>query len=159
MARRHINNRFTDFDLTIRRSQIHRRGLFAEEPIPARYLVIEYAGKRLTWQQVLECEKKRTTRGARTATYLFKVNRLTFIDGLSGGSGAELANHSCDPNLSTVVLKKRLFYFSRRPIKAGEELTLDYRFSPQAEIIPCQCGSRKCRGTINEKSARKRRSA
>lgn len=153
MVPRCIDKKHTDFALSICRSHIHRYGLFADEAIPARHLVVEYAGKRLTWRQVLKSENKRRAKGARTATYLFKVNRFTFIDGLHAGSGAELANHSCDPNLSTIVIKNRLFYFSRKRIKAGDELTLDYRFSPDAEVIPCRCGSPNCRGTINEKSA------
>jgi uncharacterized protein len=153
MAPRCVDRKHTDFALSIRRSRIHRSGLFADEAIPARYLVVEYAGTRLTWRQVIESERKRRAKGERSATYLFKVNQSTFIDGSHEGSGAELANHSCNPNLSTIALKNRLFYFSRKRIKAGDELTLDYRFSPDSEVIPCRCGSPKCRGTINEKSA------
>src|SRR5271167_1362842 len=99
MAPRSIDKKYTDFALSIRRSKIHRSGLFADEAIPARYLVVEYAGKRLTWRQVLESERKRRAAGPRAATYLFNVSRITFIDGSRAGSGAELANHSCDPNL------------------------------------------------------------
>jgi SET domain-containing protein len=159
MVRRFINKKYTDFALSIRRSQIHRSGLFADETIPARHLVVEYAGRRLTWRQVLERERKRRAKGAQTATYLFNVNRFTFIDGSEAGSGAEFANHSCDPNLSTIALKNRPFYFSRKRINAGEELTLDYHFAPDSDLIPCRCGSPKCRGRINEKSVRGIRSS
>jgi uncharacterized protein len=38
---------------------------------------------------------------------------------------------------------------SLRIIKPGEELTVDYMFDRKVDKIPCSCGSRKCRGTIN----------
>jgi SET domain-containing protein len=40
---------------------------------------------------------------------------------------------------------------SRRVIERGEELTVDYHFEADAETVPCSCGSKKCRGTINLK--------
>jgi hypothetical protein len=38
---------------------------------------------------------------------------------------------------------------SRRQIRRGEELTVDYMFSKKVEPVRCRCGSPKCRGTIN----------
>jgi SET domain-containing protein len=38
---------------------------------------------------------------------------------------------------------------STRWIEAGEELTIDYRFSKDVEKVACKCGTVKCRGTIN----------
>ncbi|RYF51006.1 MAG: SET domain-containing protein-lysine N-methyltransferase [Cytophagaceae bacterium] len=57
-------------------------------------------------------------------------------------------NHSCDPNLwhedaTTIV--------ARRPISAGEELTLDYAthtISPKWSM-PCHCGSPLCRKLVS----------
>jgi SET domain-containing protein len=40
---------------------------------------------------------------------------------------------------------------SKRLILPGEELTVDYRFSDKLDPVPCRCGSRGCRGTINVK--------
>ena len=68
-----------------------------------------------------------------------------------GGNGAELINHSCDPNLRLRRIGKRLWLISLRSIRKGEELAYDYHFSKNAEKIPCKCGSAKCRGTINER--------
>jgi hypothetical protein len=40
---------------------------------------------------------------------------------------------------------------SKRAIRRGEELTVDYHFSDKIEDVRCRCGSAKCRGTINIK--------
>jgi SET domain-containing protein len=38
---------------------------------------------------------------------------------------------------------------SRRAVRPGDELTVDYRFAKTMEKVPCRCGSARCRGTIN----------
>jgi SET domain-containing protein len=47
------------------------------------------------------------------------------------------------------IVNGRIFYYSRRDIRKGEELTVDYHFAPDVERVPCACGSPNCRGTIN----------
>jgi SET domain-containing protein len=72
------------------------------------------------------------------------------VDGAEGG-GAQYINHSCDPNLRTRFVDEHIFFFSKRRIEAGEELSLDYAFKSQGEKVPCHCGAANCRGTINRK--------
>jgi len=139
-----IDPRFTQFRLAIRESKIHRRGVYALEPIPARRKVIEYTGERIS-------RKETKRRGTGSLTYLFTLDDYWTLDGAFGGSGAEIINHSCDPNLYSCILKGHILYMSKRPIRRGEELTVDYRFSDKIDAVPCRCGSRKCRGTINLK--------
>jgi len=50
-----IDPRYAQFRLSIRESRIHQRGVYAEEPIPARRKVIEYTGERIS---------RRETKGA-----------------------------------------------------------------------------------------------
>ena len=66
-----------------------------------------------------------------------------------GGSGAEYINHSCDPNLYSRLVDGHVLYFSKQQIAPGEELTVDYLFSPDAPRVSCHCGSPTCRGSIN----------
>jgi SET domain-containing protein len=66
-----------------------------------------------------------------------------------GGSGAEIINHSCEPNLRASIRQGHILYFSKRAIRPGEELTVDYRFSDEIERVRCACGARGCRGVIN----------
>ena len=139
-----IDPRYTQFRLAIRESKIHRRGVYALEPIPARRKVIEYTGERIS-------RKETKKRGTGSLTYLFTLDDYWTLDGAYGGSGAEIINHSCDPNLYSCILKGHILYMSKRAIRRGEELTVDYRFSDKIDDVPCRCGSRKCRGVINLK--------
>ncbi len=133
------------YKLKIGPSGIHRWGVYADEPIPERRKVIEYTGERISRR-----ETKR--RGQGPLTYLFTLDDYWTIDGAVGGSGAEIINHSCDANLFSGIYRGHILYMSRRAIRRGEELTVDYRFSPKIDDVPCRCGSPKCRGTINLKT-------
>ena len=138
-----IDSRYACFQLKVGPSSIHQSGVFAAEKIPPRRKVIEYTGERVN-----AVEAYRRIKGAKK-TYVFTVDRFWNVDGVVGGSGAEIINHSCEPNLKSRIVAGHVLYYSARPIEVGEELTVDYRFSWSAPRVPCQCGSLKCRGTIN----------
>lgn len=131
------------FRLRLAASQIHRWGVYAQEFIPAGRKVIEYTGERIS--------RRETKRRADSSdfTYLFTLDRYWTLDGSVGGSGAEYINHSCEPNLVARIRRGHILYMSRRAIRAGEELTVDYHFDKKVEKVPCRCGALKCRGTIN----------
>jgi SET domain-containing protein len=80
--------------------------------------------------------------------YLARLNSRYILDGIVGGSGAEFVNHSCEPNLLTRRSRDRLFFVSRRNIRAGEELTIDYCYPIKLRRVPCHCGAKRCRGTL-----------
>ena len=64
-------------------------------------------------------------------------------------------NHGCDPNCELFywfdedgsLQEDRLWLQTIRPIRAGEELLIDYCW-PASAAIPCRCGSPACRGWI-----------
>jgi uncharacterized protein len=138
-----IDPEYACFGMRAARSAIHRWGLYATEFIPARRKVIEYTGERIARR-----ETKRRSESS-DLIYLFTLDSYWTIDGSVGGSGAEYINHSCEPNLAARIVKGHILYVSLRDIKPGEELTVDYMFDRKVDKIPCSCGSRKCRGTIN----------
>jgi len=140
-----IDSRFACYRLRVGPSPIHRWGVFAEEPIPRNRKVLEYTGERISRRE----SKRRAD--SRQDVYLFTLDNYWNIDGAVGGSGAELVNHCCDPNLVARILKGHILYMSQREIAPGEELTIDYRFGWDVEKVPCRCGSPKCRGWINVK--------
>ena len=142
-SRVRINPAYACFGMRLARSNIHRWGVYATEFIPARKKVIEYTGERIS--------RKETKRRSETSdlVYLFTLDNYWTIDGSVGGSGAEYINHSCEPNLVSRIVKGHILYISLRNIKPGEELTIDYHFEKKVEKVPCRCGSKNCRGTIN----------
>jgi len=139
-----IDERYACFRLEIGESRIHRFGVYAAEPIPARRKVIEFTGERIARR---EAKRRRIGR----FTYLFAVDNYWFLDGAVGGSGAEVVNHSCEPNVRAAIRNGRILYMSTKAIQPGEELTLDYRFDKDVERVKCFCGAKNCRGEINLK--------
>ena len=138
-----LDERYACFRIAIRRSRIHRYGVYALEKIPANRKVIEYTGERVNRRDAKQ-------RGEGDHTYLFAVDDYWTLDGAVGGSGAEIINHSCEPNLISRVMKGHVLYMSLREIRPGEELTVDYNFSKNDPRTPCSCGAKKCRGTIEK---------
>ena len=138
-----INEKLACFKIKLGPSKIHRWGVYAAEPIPANRKVIEYTGERIS--------RRETRRRSQESefTYLFTLDSYWTLDGASGGSGAEYVNHSCEPNLISRIIRGHIIYMTLRPIKRGEELTIDYRFDKKVERVSCKCGASKCRGTIN----------
>ena len=136
-----INARYATFKLAIRKSKIHRYGVYAQERIPANRKVIEYTGQRIN-----RAETKR--RGEGEYTYLFTLNNYWTVDGAFGGSGAEIINHSCEPNVVARVMQGHIIYMSLREIQPGEELAVDYNFTFTGDRSACACGAKSCRGIM-----------
>src|ERR1700732_1276484 len=120
---RRIKPECSRYRLRVGRSAIHLRGVFALEPIPRNRKVIEYVGQRLTWQQTLRLLKKSWRPSGFTNVYLARLNRHWIINGAVDGNGSQFINHCCEPNLGVRRIRGRLLFFSRRNIRAGEELT------------------------------------
>jgi SET domain-containing protein len=140
-----VNPKLANFKLRIGRSRIERYGVFAGEAIPARKRVIQYTGERISEREGLRRAVRMLWAGKAARIYTVRLNRRWKIDGSVGGSGAELINHSCDPNLTMRKMRGQIFLYSFKKIRAGEELTVDYGFRCS---VPCRCGSSKCRGTM-----------
>jgi SET domain-containing protein len=135
--------------MRIGKSRIHAQGVFAAAHIPRGRKVIEYTGERIGMREAgRRLQKIFGPRGSKIVD-IFQLTRRTCIDGAVGGSGAEIINHSCQPNLVTRKLRGHILYFSRRSIRKGEELCVDYRFPRRGMRVPCRCGTPRCRGTIN----------
>ncbi len=141
-----IDPNYASFKLVIRKSRIHRVGIFAAEDIPANRKVIEYRGERINRKETLRRSNEQAS-----MIYLFTLDKYWTLDGAVGGSGAEFINHCCDPNIRTWITKGHILYMSNRDIRRGEELTVDYHFAKNIETVPCFCGAKNCRGTINVK--------
>lgn len=137
------------FKLKIRRSGIHRFGVFAGQDIPAKARVIEYTGERISFREARRRFLRIMKDHAGRFNYLARTSLRCVIDGAVGGNGAELMNHSCEPNMRHRRRRGHIWLVSLRRIRKGEELVVDYRFPKKAPPVHCSCGSAACRGTIN----------
>jgi SET domain-containing protein len=136
-----IDSQYCCYRLRAAESKIHRWGVYAAESIPANRKVIEYRGEKIGPR---EAKRRGET------PYLFVLDDHWTIDGGVGGSGAELINHSCQPNLVSRIMKGHILYMSLCAIRRGEELTIDYNYDHTDETMACRCGMRNCRGIINQ---------
>src|SRR5277367_5725184 len=108
-----IHTRFTPFFLRVFPSSIARFGVYAAEDIPRGCKVIEYTGERITLREAQRRYRRiLRSRGAKRF-YLFLLDRRWAVDGAVDGSGAEIINHSCDPNLARRRVRGHILYFSR----------------------------------------------
>ena len=142
-----------DRPFRIRKSPIQGRGAFATRRIPRGTTLVEYAGERLTPKQA--DARYPDVAGERHHTFLFAIDDKIVIDAAVGGNLARWINHSCDPNCDAVIEDGRIWIEAIRDIEPGEELAYDYayelkeRHTAEAKRrFPCNCGSRKCRGTL-----------
>ncbi|CAH9073421.1 unnamed protein product [Cuscuta epithymum] len=138
--------------LRFQRSKIHDWGLVALEPIEAEELVIEYVGEliRPSVSDIRECYYEKTGIGS---SYLFRLDDGYVVDATKRGGVARFINHSCEPNCYTKVIsvegQKKIFIYAKRNIAAGDEITYNYKFPLEEKKIPCNCGSKRCRGSMN----------
>lgn len=110
-------------------------GLYTLEDIPKGEFIIEYTGEVLT-------EKEADERGGK---YLFETSKNRYIDGTARTNTARYINHSCRPNCEIEIKQGRIYVFSKRAIKAGEELNYDYEKEYWNEHIkPYGCKCDKC---------------
>ncbi|XP_070571460.1 histone-lysine N-methyltransferase SETD1B-like isoform X2 [Ptychodera flava] len=138
--------------LKFSKSDIHNWGLFALEPIAADEMVVEYVGQ-VVRQVIAEEREKRYEKMGIGSSYLFRVDEHDVIDATKCGNFARFINHSCNPNcyakIITVDSDKKIVIYSKQPIKAGEEITYDYKFPIEEDKIPCLCNGPQCRGYLN----------
>ncbi|MGH7448545.1 MAG: SET domain-containing protein [Longimicrobiales bacterium] len=136
-----------------RKSKIQGRGVFATRAIREGTRLIEYRGEVIS---DAEADRRYPFYGEeRHHTFLFRLDSGDAIDAAPSRSLAKYINHSCDPNCEAVEEDGRIFIEALRDIRRGEELAYDYNFvldephtAANKKLYPCNCGAKKCRGTI-----------
>jgi SET domain-containing protein len=105
-------------------------GLFTLEPIPRGKRIIEYTGTIVSAEAAASSNRK----------YFFELDDKRAIDGSPRTNLARYINHSCRPNAKGYTAGRRIWIWSLRAIKAGEELTIDYgKDYLDAHIKQCKC--------------------
>jgi SET domain-containing protein len=107
-------------------------GLFTLKAIPAGRRIIEYVGAVVTAEEVAR----------RRGKYFFEIDENYSIDGSPRSNTARYINHSCRPNAEAIVSGRRVWIWSKRGIKPGEEITYDYGkeyFDDYIKPVGCKC--------------------
>lgn len=124
-----------DSHLTVKRT-VTGLGLYTLKDIPAGRRIIEYLGPIVTAEEVAR----------RRGKYFFEVSEKLAIDGSPRSNTARYINHSCRPNAEAFVTGRRVWVWSKKSIKAGEQITLDYGEAYFNDYIkPKGCKCEKCR--------------
>lgn len=136
--------------LIIRSSAIHAAGCYTTSQIEKGALVVEYTGP------VIDKDEADRRYEGKPITYLFAVGDGTRV--IDGHGTAMFVNHSCEANCETEEIDGRIWIRAVRNIAAGEEISYDYCLFDGDELdAPCNCGAKKCRGSMFSVDELKRR--
>lgn len=112
-------------DVRFDRSPIHNWGLFAEEPIAAQDMIIEYVGEKIR-QAVADRREVAYTKQGIGSSYLFRLDDYYLIDATKKGGIARFINHSCMPNCTAKIIRvegtRRIVIYALRDIEARKFL-------------------------------------
>ncbi len=138
--------------LIIRSSAIHAAGCYTTSAIRKGARVAEYDGPRL------RKEEADASYEASPITYLFGLGDGSVV--IDGHCMAMFINHSCSPNCETREIKGRVWIVAIKNISAGDEITYDYcLYDGGDDEAICNCGAKKCRGTMYSPEEVRRRRA
>ncbi|HWT01389.1 MAG TPA: SET domain-containing protein [Pyrinomonadaceae bacterium] len=120
-------------------------GLFTLREIPRDKKIIEYVGPVITTEEA----------NRKGGKYLFELDDDHAVDGSARSNTARYINHSCRPNAKGYTTGRRIWIWSLRAIKPGEEITIDYGKEYLDEHIK-QCKCAKCGAGAGKRNGRKR---
>lgn len=143
--------------IKVKQSSVHGKGVFAVVDIPKNTKIIEYTGERISWDVAVDRHPHDPKQP--NHTFYFGLDDGSVIDAKFGGNAAMWVNHSCAPNCKAIEedvgKKSKVFLYSKKNIKAGDELFYDYGLEVEDKLTKklkkdyeCRCGSNKCRGTM-----------
>ena len=144
-----------DCRLSVRASEIHGMGLFADQAFKKGDVVTEYVGEYISGEVADAREKK--YHEERRQDFIYRINDKLAIDATLKGGPARFMNHNCEPNCYTKVITgsqgkeqlQRVILLAQNDIEINEEITFDYHIPLELDLaarIPCHCQSDACRG-------------
>lgn len=142
---------WTHPSVTVRSSSIAGNGLFFDTDLDAGIIVIRLGGRLVDIAEL----HRMFARAASSGEYIdtFAVGEDTHIV-LPPCTSAHFGNHSCEPTVWPISAYELA---TRRPVAAGEELTVDYgAISDDDEFrMTCECGTVSCRRLVTGRNWRR----
>ncbi|KAI9209813.1 uncharacterized protein BJ171DRAFT_485101 [Polychytrium aggregatum] len=132
-------------------------GLRTKADLKAGSFVIEYCGEILPRSVFLKRIRQYHETGAKHF-YFMSLKSDEIIDASQKGNIARFMNHSCNPNCVlqkwVVETQVRIGIFTLKDVKAGSELTFDYKFERYGDKAQaCFCEEPNCKGIIGGKKS------
>jgi len=142
--------------LAPKRSHIHGWGLFTKVDLPKDTMIVEYMGEIIR-KSVADAREKAYEVSGEGSCYMFRLDLNRIVDATQIGCMARFMNHCCQPNAYAKVIAvetdrgqdNKIVIFSHTDIKAGEEITYDYKFPVEDGSLKCTCGAPNCIGRMN----------
>ncbi len=117
----------------IGKSKVHKKGIILQQNVKKNETIFIFKGKEICY-----------TGGVwRQGPNWLQVGYVRWIESAIGSPGRYL-NHSCSP---TAGVHGRNTIVAMRPLKRGEEITIDYALSETYPLwhMRCRCKSSNCR--------------
>jgi SET domain-containing protein len=116
------------------------KGVVALEDIEQGEVIAVWSGRLLTIDQVRQLPEELR---AHTA----QVEEGLYLTSLADDEPPDYINHSCDPNAG---LCGQIVIVAMRPIRSGEEITIDYAMCDGSSFdeFDCLCGAPSCRKRV-----------
>ena len=133
---------YQKFAVDVRASAIDGNGAFAAEAIPPRLKIGEIRGESLSVAQA----RTRATRSERIM--IVEISARKAIDFSRSADPMRYTNHSCQPNARLCIRQGRVEFYALRPIRRGEEITVNYGPTHHEGRLACRCGAPGCAGRL-----------
>lgn len=130
------------FDLRVKKSNIHGKGLYTKETIPAKRKLGSLKG------EIISKKEGRDKARRRQSISIVELWNGKALDASFHFNDIRYINHSCCPNTYMRTIGNHVEFYTLRKIAAGEELTCNYGPTHHEGKRKCNCGAPECRGFI-----------
>ena len=128
--------------VAVRRSPIAGKGVYATRPVPAGAVLGALRRPLVRYARVPK-------KGEPGYGHWIQVKRGWWLS--LDETPFYFLNHSCDPNTRVLFRGTGIRFVSRRRLREGDELTIDYgsvAYADDPYAITCRCGTGRCRATV-----------
>ena len=130
------------FCVSVAKSKIHGKGLYALENIPAKRKIGSLAGKIISKKAAREKAKNKMS------ISIVELWNGKALDASVYNNEIRYINHSCQPNTYMRTLGNHVEFYALRAIKIDEELTCNYGPTHHDGSKKCMCGAPGCKGFL-----------
>ncbi|CAJ0578110.1 unnamed protein product, partial [Mesorhabditis spiculigera] len=171
-------------DVEVRLTEEKGKGLFATKDIPAGTFIGEYAGELISDPEEIQNRQEHLYRfhNAEDAHYMMQLEKGRIVDARFKANLSRFINHSCRPNClvglklveltaknpkkekketkkeKSPLMDLRPYVYTKRLIKAGEELTFFYDmavYKGAGSLPACYCRAEDCKGQMGRQKKEK----